>query len=248
MGRDVRGASTVRGPRRLWPGENPIGKRLRSGTARRPGWQTVVGVVGDMHYRDLVRASPDLYTPYLQAQDAVQHVVVRIAGDPSAFIGRLRDTVRAVDPAAALDGVRPLTGVVERQLAPWRFTALLLSLLAVVALCVSVIALYALLTGMVVDRTREIGIRVALGARRGDVIQVVTLRALGIVVTGLIAGLAGGIGAGRLMRTLLFGVESFDPLTFATVALLLMAAAIVGAYWPVRRALSVDPIVALRQD
>jgi predicted permease len=234
--------------RRLWPGENAIGKRLRSGTARAGEWQTVVGIVSDVRYRGLTRATADLYTPHLQARDPVQHFVAKTGQGDAEFLRRVRSAVQAIDPGAVVDRVSHLTELVERELAPWRFTALLLSALAALALAISIVGLYALLGAQVVERAREIGVRIALGASRKHIIDVVIVRAVWTVGLGLLAGLAGSVGASRLIQSLLFGVDVLDPVTFVIAALLLGTGAIVGAYWPVRRALSVDPIASLRKE
>ncbi|MGH9372523.1 MAG: ADOP family duplicated permease, partial [Vicinamibacterales bacterium] len=149
--------------RRLWPGQNPIGKRLMASYDRPKGdWQTVIGVVGDARYRGLTESTLDLYKPYLQSEDAVKHFIVQ-SENASISLQRLRSEIRSLEPNAVVDAMRPMRAVLERELAPWRFGALLFSLLAVLALLVAVIGLYALLAHQVADRTREIGIRMALG-------------------------------------------------------------------------------------
>jgi len=142
--------------RRLWPGENPIGNRLlASYDSPKGSWQTVIGVVGDVRYRGLTQVTSDLYKPYLQSEDAVKHFMVTSSVDMSELIGRIRSTIRSVDPSAAVDAIRPMNDAIDRQVAPWRFTAILFSLLAALALVVAMIGLYALLARQVVERTRE---------------------------------------------------------------------------------------------
>ena len=134
--RDAEGAPPVvivslSAARRLWPGQDPIGKRLIASYDRPDGdWQTVVGVAGDARYRGLTEPTFDLYKPYLQSEDAVKHFIVQGSVDPSTFLGRLRSEIRSVHPAAVVDEIRPMRAVVDRQMAPWRFAALLFSLLA----------------------------------------------------------------------------------------------------------------------
>jgi len=235
--------------RRLWPGQNPIGKRLMASYDRpKENWQTVVGVVGDVRYRGLTEATFDLYKPYLQSEDAVKHFIVQASENPSTFMGRLRFEIRSVDPNAVIGAIRPMREVVDRQLAPWRFAALLFSLLAALAMVVAVVGLYALLAHQVADRTREIGIRMALGARHEQIVRSFALRTARVIAAGLLMGSIAGRIAGRSMNALLFGVTPADAVTYAIVCLLLVVAASVGAYWPIRRATAVDPIVALRQE
>lgn len=235
--------------RRLWPGQNPIGKRLMASYDRfKENWQTVVGVVGDARYRGLTEATFDLYKPYLQSEDAVKHFIVRASENPSTFLGRLRSEIRSIDPNAVVDAIRPMREVVDRQLAPWRFAALLFSLLAALALVVAAVGLYALLAHQVAAGTREIGIRMALGARHRQIVRFFALRTARVIAAGLLAGSIAALMAGRSMNALLFGVTPADAVTYAIVCLLLLIAATLGAYRPIRRATAVDPIVALRHQ
>lgn len=234
--------------RRLWPGQDPIGKRLFASYDRpKENWQTVIGVVGDARYRGLNETTHDLYKPYLQSEDAVKHFIVRTS-EPRAFLERLRSEIRALDSDAVVDAVRPMREVVDRQLAPWRFAALLFSLLAALALVVAVVGLYALLAYQVTDRTREIGIRMALGARADQIVRFFAIRTARVIAMGLLAGLLSALIASRSMSALLYGVTPADSATYAIVCLLLPAAAAIGAYWPIRRATAVEPVVALRHE
>jgi putative ABC transport system permease protein len=234
---------------RLWPGQNPIGRRLIASYDQPKGnWQTVIGVVGDVRYRDPTEVTLDLYKPYLQSEDTVKHFIVQTSQNPSTFLGRLRSEIRSVDRDAIVDTIRPMHEVVDRQTAPWRFAALLFSLLAGLALVVALVGLYALVAHQVTDRTREIGIRIALGAHHQQIVRFFALRTARVIATGLLAGLLTALIAGKSMNALLFGVTPADPLTLVVVCLLLLVAATVGAYWPIRRATMVDPIVALRQE
>jgi putative ABC transport system permease protein len=164
------------------------------------------------------------------------------------FLGRLRSEIRSVHPAAVVDAIRPMRAVVDREVAPWRFAALLFSLLAALGVAVAVVGLYALLSHQVADRTREIGIRIALGARHRQIVQFFAVRTGRVMATGLLAGLTSAVVASRSTNALLFGVTPTDALAYATVCLLLVIAATAGAYWPIRRATAVDPIVALRRE
>jgi len=234
--------------RRLWPGQNPIGKRLIASYDRPKGnWQTVIGVVGDARYRGLTESTFDLYKPYLQSEDAVKHFIVR-SENPWISLQRLRSEIRSVDPNAVVDAIRPMHAVLDRELAPWHFGALLFSLLAALALLVAVIGLYALLAHQVADRTREIGIRMSLGAGHRQIVRFFAVRTGRVLAAALLAGLVISVVAGRSMNALLFGVTPTDPVTYTIVCLFLLVAATAGAYWPIRRATAVDPIVALRQE
>jgi putative ABC transport system permease protein len=235
--------------RHLWPGQNPIGRRLMASYDRPTGgWQTVVGVVGDVRYRGLTEVTLDLYKPYLQSEDPVPHFIVRSVDDPATFLGRLRPEIRSVDPGAIVDAIRPMHMVVDRELAPWRFAALLFSLLAGLALIVAVVGLYATLARQVADRTHEIGLRMALGARPAQIAGLFALRTLRVIGTGLLLGLLTAFVASGTMAALLFGVTPTGVSTYAIVCLFLLVAASAGAYWPIRRATVLDPLVALRYE
>ncbi|HSL20156.1 MAG TPA: ADOP family duplicated permease [Vicinamibacterales bacterium] len=235
--------------RRLWPGHNPIGKRLMNSAELKNGtWRTVVGVVGDVRYRGLTEVTFDLYEPYLQSEVDVSHFVVQASADASTFLGPLRDEIRAIDPHAIVDAIRPMQAVVDRQVAPWRFAALLFSLLAGLALAVAVVGVYALLAQQVVERTREIGVRIALGARHEQIVRFFAWRTSRVIGAGLLAGVAVALAVGRSMSALLFGVAPADAVTYAVVCALLVVAAAAGAYRPIRHAMAVDPIVALRLE
>jgi putative ABC transport system permease protein len=240
---------SISAARRLWPGQSAIGQRLFASYDRPQGnWQTVVGVVGDVRYRGLTEPTFDLYKPYLQSEDTVKHFVVRAAENPSTFVARLRSEIRSVDPDSIIDAIRPMDAVVARQLAPWRFAALLFSMLAALALVVAVVGLYAVVAHHVADRNREIGIRIALGARRGQIVRFFALRMARVITTALLTGLLIAVGAARSMNALLFDVAPGDAATYAIVSLLMVVAVSVGAYWPIRRATTVDPILVLRQE
>jgi predicted permease len=240
---------SVSAARRLWPGQNPIGKRLFASYDRpKSDWQTVVGVVGDARYRALTEPTLDLYKPYLQSEDGVKHFLVRASESTSTFVGQLRSEIRSLEPDAIVDAIRPMDAVVGRQLAPWRFAALLFSMLAALALIVAIGGLYAVVAHQVADRTREIGIRIALGARHEQIARFFVVRMAGVMLTALSVGMLIAAVAARSMNALLFGVAPDDAVTYAIVCLVVVVATTVGAYWPIRRATTVDPLVALRQD
>jgi predicted permease len=235
--------------RRLWPGENPIGKRLMASYDQPPGhWQSVIGVAGDVKYRGLTEGTLDLYKPYRQSEDAVKHFIVKTSQDASLLMERLRSEIGAMEPQAAVDAIRPMRDVVDRQVGPWRFAALLFSLLAALALVVAVVGLYALLAHQVEDRGREIGIRMALGATPLQIFRMFGARALRLLAAGLLAGVVTAVLGAHSMKALLFGVTPVDASSHALAGILLLIAAGAGAVRPLRRATAIDPIVALRQD
>jgi putative ABC transport system permease protein len=201
-----------------------------------------------VRYRGLTEARFDLYKPYLQSQDGVQHFIVKPSGESSAFTARLRATVRSIDPGAIVDGIRPMRQVVTRQTAPWRFAAVLFSSLGALALVIAVIGLYAMLAYQVVERTREIGIRMALGARQSQIVMFMTGRAVLVIGVGLMAGLIAALLGSRAMNSLVFGVGATNAVTYGVVCVILLGTATAGAYWPVRRAASVDPLLALKEE
>jgi putative ABC transport system permease protein len=235
--------------RALWPGQDPIGKRVRTNYDNPRGlWQTVVGVVGDVRYLSLTGPERTLYKPYLQSQDSVPHFVIEPDGTAAVSIQSVRATVRNVDPHADVDGITPMRDIVDHQTAPWRFTALLFSLLAALALAVAVTGLYALLAYQVSERTREIGIRLALGAGKAQIARFIASDALPAIGVGVGVGLATALASTRAMHGLVFGAAPSNALTYGAVCVVLLTAAAAGAYFPVRRAASVDPLTALKEE
>jgi putative ABC transport system permease protein len=234
---------------RVWPGENPIGKRLRAYGAFAPGlWQTVVGVVATASYREIDTPRLDLYLPHDQAPSAVNHYVVRTSGDPSALTAALRHETAAIDRTLTLDDVMTMSRIVERTQGPWRFNMIVFGAFAMVALLLSTLGLFGLVAYTVSQRTREIGVRMALGASQTAVVRLMVRQGAWPVVAGLGVGLVGAFAVTRLVASLLFGVSAADPLTFALVAVGLLTVAIVACYVPARRSAHVDPLVALRVD
>ncbi|HEY7059220.1 MAG TPA: FtsX-like permease family protein, partial [Vicinamibacterales bacterium] len=253
-GDDEKGSSvvivSVSAANHLWPGQNPIGKRVFASYDRPTGdWQTVVGVVGDARYRGLTEQSLDtLYKPYLQSEDPVQHFVVRPSGPAFAFVGGLRAAVRRVDPEASVDGVESMAAVIDREIAPWRFETFLFSALSGLALLIAMVGLYATLAQYVAERVREIGIRLALGARRAQIVTWLAGRTARLMLIAVALGLLAATLSSRAMAALLFGVHPTDPVTYLGVAAIMIASAAAGAWLPLRRAMLLDPNDALRQE
>src|SRR5262245_57486209 len=232
--------------RRFWPNEDPVGRRLTSyaGVSRE-----IVGIVRDVKNRDLAEnAGPQLYTPYVQRPWPFLAVVARTTADPVALAATLRQAVAAADPDLAAGDVRTIDDYLAQSVATPRFNATLIAGFAVLALFLAGCGLYGVMSYAVVQRSREIGIRMALGAQPGDVRGMVVSQALKMGLGGLIVGLAGAIAAARLLDNLLFGIGPSDPATFATVCSLLLGVVLVAAYLPARRATRVDPMVALRAE
>jgi putative ABC transport system permease protein len=237
---------------RLWPGQNPIGRRMLShgapGDEKQPGWQTVVGVVEDARYREVEAPRFDLYLPYRQAPNPVQHFMVRLSGDPLAAVPALRTAIAALDPEASVDGISTMEDVVGRAFAPWRFSSIVVSAFAAIALMFAAVGIATLVAFTVTQRTREIGIRVALGAQTREVVVLVASEGAWIALAGLAIGVAGAWILRRSVESMLFGVAADDALTFGGVAVLLGAVSLFAAYLPARRAARIDPATALRPE
>jgi putative ABC transport system permease protein len=237
--------------RRSWPGHDPVGRRFKLGPREsdRP-WYTVVGVVGDMRRQGLEREPvPQIFESLAQNPPRSVDLFIRTSSDdPLAMAGALRTAVRRVEKNAPIYGVVPLADQLETYLAQRRFQTSLLTGFSVVALLMAAIGIYGLIHYSVAIRTREIGIRVAVGARPGDIFHIIVREGLLLSVFGLMLGLPGALLVGRAGSSLLFGVSSTDPFTFTTVALLLTVVAAAACVFPARRAIKIAPIVALRQE
>ncbi|MEK6281426.1 MAG: ABC transporter permease [Acidobacteriota bacterium] len=230
--------------------ENPIGKRFGF-NADKAGEIEVVGVVRDAKYRSLRDESPPtIYVPWLQELRGVGAVTfeVRTAGDPMAFVTAIRQAVRAVDPNLPVAGVTTQIEVANESLMIERLFARLLSLFGLLALLLAAIGLYGVMAYAVTQRTKEIGIRIALGAQRYDVLKLVLSQGMILTGIGVVLGAGGAVGLTRLMKSMLFGVSATDPVTFIAIALFLAAVALLASYIPARRATKVDPLVALRYE
>ena len=237
--------------RRTWPGQDPIGKRLKLPMPDTPydnAWLTVVGVAGDVRYRELQEARLDLYMSSRQANHRPKHVIVRTHVEPLAVTSAVREAVRALDPGVPVTDVVTLSDAVSTELGNPRFAAQVFAGFAAVALFLSGLGLYGLLASSVTRRTREIGVRVALGAGRRDVRWLVLREALGLTAIGAVLGLGLSWALGRLLESLLFGVSAVDAGSAAAALLLLGALVAVAVLLPARRAVRVEPAVALRAE
>ena len=237
--------------KRFFPNDDPIGKRLEwfswdhiEGTPR-----TIVGVIGDVRHRALSSPpEPEVFIPLAQAAVRTMHVVVRTDGDPLARAADVRAALASVDPALPAPTFSTVDQVVGASLARPRFTATLLTLFAGLALVLASVGIAGLLAYSVEQRTREFGVRVALGAAPGEILRLVAARTVKLVGMGLVLGLSGAIALSRVVEGMLYGVSPHDPAAFAIVVALIAVSSIAAAAVPARRAARVDPIVALRQD
>ena len=235
--------------RRYWPRGDAIGKRLRFGRFGDGGpWHTVVGVVGDVRYREWNGVRPDIYVPYEHWNFGRMDILVRTTADPASVVPALRAAVRALDPEQPLASVTTMERVVREATASARFTSGLLSAFGFAALLLAAVGISGVISGWAAARTREFGIRMALGAGPREVSRLVLGRALGLVGTGVALGVLLGAAVTRSLSGLLFGVRAGDPGAFAASAAVLGAVALAAGYLPARRASRADPIRALRQD
>jgi predicted permease len=260
-GRDFIPEDTAEGPklaivgeriaREYFPGgpAEALGRRVR--LSERGEWLTVVGVVADIRQRGLDQGvQPMIYAPFQQERSGLVRFVsfvVRTA-TPGSVVEGIRAEIRRAAPDLAIVGTLTMDEAVAASVAQPRFRTLLLLLFATAATLIATCGLYGLMAYAVTQRRREIGVRMALGAERGDVLRLVLGRALRIVVAGLVVGLAMAAGVTRVLRTFLFGVTPFDPIAFTIVTLLLMAVGLLAAWLPARRATRIDPCAALRAE
>ena len=243
---------------RYFPGEDPIGQRLRLGGDEqgRP-WMTVVGTVEDVRHNAVSEeARREMYLPHAQTPTSLGgaprtlSLVIRTTGtgSPASIAARLREEVARMDPNLPLADVRPLEDIVSAALVQPRFTMVLLAAFAALALVLAAIGIYGVLSYAVAQRTQEIGIRMALGAERGRVLRMVLRQGMTVALLGVGVGLLGAWALARVLASQLYGISPSDPLTFAVVALILVAVALLASFIPARRATRVDPMVALRAD
>jgi putative ABC transport system permease protein len=234
-----------------FPGENPLGKHIKPGVSAGEvaPWREIVGVVGDVKHQALNRAdTPECYVPEDQIGFDSMSGVVRTALPPSALIPAIREQVKALDPDVPIYGIKSMDDYVSESVALPRLDSTLLGIFAALALSLALVGIYGVISYGVAQRTNEIGIRMALGAQSADVLRLILGHGLGIALAGVALGTVGGLGTARLLSKLLFGVSSADPLTFATVAVALIACALAACYIPARRAAKVDPMIALRYE
>jgi putative ABC transport system permease protein len=235
----------------IFPGEDPIGHRITFNDPESPDaeWVEIVGVVGSVRDESLAKEpNGETYLCAFQSPQDVATIVAKTSGDPAALTGALRAAVHDVDPDLPVYRVRTLKSVVADSLSDQRFNATLFSIFAALALILASVGVYGVITYSVSQRTSEMGLRLALGAERREVLALVVRQAMARVAIGVAVGLAGALAAGRFLRSLVVGVPVRDPLTFGGVALVLLAVALLATWLPARRATRVDPVVALRSE
>jgi predicted permease len=239
--------------RDFWPNQDPIGKRIKLGRIDRNGpWMQVVGVTGDVKHVGLNEPSrQEVYVPYLQAKASLQwqrFLAVRTRGEPLRILTQLRQIATSVDPEEPLNHVMTMMEIVERETAQGKMQTALLGGLAALALIMASVGIYGVMAYLVTQRTQEMGIRMALGAQRKDVLALVLRRGMALTMVGVGTGLGTALLLTRLMGSLLFGVSPTDPLVMATVSILLAAVAFLACFIPASRAASIDPMHALRVE
>ena len=237
--------------RTFWPNEDPVGKRFGIGEIESgPRWFNIVGVVKDVRQMQLTAdPKPQAYLTYLQVGffDS-RDLVVKTDVDPASMAATIRNAVWEIDKDQPVSNVQTMETILADSIAQQRFSMVLLAIFAGVALVLAAVGIYGVMSYSVAQRTREIGIRMALGAQTAAVLKLALGYGMKLVLIGIAIGLIGAFALTRLMSTLLFGVTATDPITFALISLLLICVAALASYIPARRATKVDPMIALRYE
>jgi putative ABC transport system permease protein len=261
-GRDFTDADSLTAPkvalvnarlaRDLFPGQDPVGKRFINGRpdpARKPEWITIVGVVDDTRMYGLANpARLEVYRPFTQDASGEMDLMVRSRIEPTSLASSIRGVLASIDRDQPISSISTMDELVQKSVGSRRVTLVLLGLFSGLALLLSGIGIYGVISYSVAQRTREIGIRMALGAGEEDVMKMILLQGARIATAGLIIGMAAAFGLTRYLATLLFSVSAGDPSTFAMAALVLEVVALLACYIPARRTLRVDPMTALRYE
>jgi predicted permease len=237
--------------RRYFPNENPVGKHIKPGVADTgpEKMREIVGVVGDVHHLNLWQSTdPECYVPYDQAALGQMSIVVRAQGEPMNLLSAIREQVRAIDTELPIYKARDMRDYVQASVAQRKFTSTLVSVFAAAGLLLATVGLFGLISYSVEQRRNEIGIRVAVGAERSDIIRMVLRSGITLALAGVLVGLAGTLALSSVLKSQLFGVSATDPFTFIGVALSLVAVATAACYIPAWRAANADPLVALRNE
>jgi putative ABC transport system permease protein len=234
---------------KYFAGEDPIGKRLTVNMTEKPSPTVIVGVVGDVKHLSLdseVKAT--VYWPHPELAYTGMTIVARTVGDPLSLASAAQREIQQIDPEQPVSDIRSMEQLLASSVARVRFNTLLLGLFAGLALILASVGIYGVMSYSVTQRTREIGIRIALGARSSDVLKMIIGQGMRLALTGVALGLVASLLLTRVMKSLLYGVTATDPLTFTTVSLLLSAVALLACYLPARKATRVDPMEALRYE
>lgn len=234
--------------RRFWPNEEPLGKRLKRGRPENP-WITVVGVVGSVSHTSLqVASQPELYLPYQQNPGLNLTLVARTTSDPKTFAGAVRREVSAIDSDLPVSNLKFMDEIIGKSVAQPRVYALLLAIFAGLALILASIGIYGVMSYTVTQRTHEIGIRMALGARPADVLKLIVMQGMILGIAGIIIGLIASFAVTRVLASQLYGVTATDPITFAVISILLILVVLIACCVPALRATKVDPMTAVRYE
>jgi putative ABC transport system permease protein len=237
--------------KRFWPGQDPLDKRIKGGGPNSSNpWLRIIGVVGEMKYRGLPNnptADPDIYRP-LQDQERDILLVVRTSLDLASLSAAVRSAIHEIDKTIPIYDVATMSERIGEQTGRSRFTGWLMTIFAGIALVLATVGLYGVMSYAVTRRTQEIGVRMALGASRGNVLLLVLRQGMPLILAGIVMGLAVALGLTRLISTLLYGVTPTDAFTFGSVSALLVLVALFACWLPARRASRVDPIHALRHE
>jgi putative ABC transport system permease protein len=235
-----------------FPGADPIGRRLSvtyGNDGDEPAMREIVGVVGDVKHRGLtIESGAEVYVPHPQLPHSAMNIVARAEGDPLSIVAAVRNEAFAIDRNQPVANIRTMEQYLADSVARPRFHTVLLGLFAALALALAVVGIYGVMSYFVTQRTHEIGIRLALGARSRDVSRMVVRQGMALTVSGLVIGLALAFAVTRLLTKLLYGVGPTDPSTFVVISSLFTLVALFACYIPARRAAKVDPIVALRHE
>jgi putative ABC transport system permease protein len=237
--------------RKFFANKNPIGARFKEGGTNRPdnAWMEIVGVVGDVKYEGLeVATAPTFYLPFAQAPFRQMSLVVSTALPAASVVSSIRAEIRALDPEVPVAKIHTAQQLVSQSIAQPRFRTFLIGVFSAVAMLLAGIGIYGVVAYSVSQRTREIGIRMALGAQRRDVLQLVVRQGMILTLIGVVLGVMGALALTRLTATLLFGVGATDPVTFIGISVLLSAIALLASYIPARRAATVNPMTALAHE
>ncbi|HSB10528.1 MAG TPA: ABC transporter permease [Blastocatellia bacterium] len=230
---------------RFWPGQDPVGKRILFGDSG----PTIVGVVGNIKHSGLgAELEPEMYVPFLQQPVRSMVLVARAESAPTSLVGPLRELVQSLDKDQPVDNFRTMESVVSSSVAQPRFLTIILSVFATLALALAAVGVYGVVAFSVTQRTQEMGIRLALGAQPPDIVRLVLREGLSLALIGVATGLLGSLAITRVISGMLYQVSATDPITFTSISLLLTGVALAASFIPARRAMRVDPMVALRHE
>ena len=235
---------------RYWPNQDAIGKRLGfEDDASKQVWREIVGVAGNVRHKALeTEATPEVYLPYQQRPGSFMNLVVRTTSDPTSMIPAIRSQVFGLDKDQPVADIMTMQQRLDRSVASRRFVMVLLAGFSVLALVLAAVGIYGVMAYLVIQRTQEIGVRMALGAQKHDVLKLVVGKGMALAIVGTAIGLVASLGLTRLIRSLLFEVTPTDWLTFVIVSMVLLVVALLACYIPARRATKVDPLIALRYE